>query len=302
MSFPEGFQAEFTYSEAQGLGPQSGITRRDPSCVIRVGDSYHVWYTKTDRCASGYDATVWHASSPDGHEWTERDEALPRGTVGSWDEHSVFTPNILVAAGMYYLFYTAVPEPFTNDDGGPAGTPTAIGVAVSESPDGPWTRHDAKPVLTTGRPGAFDSHRVDDSCLLVRGGKYWMYYKGRELGLTPGETKMGLAVADAPTGPYVKHELNPIVSCGHEVLVWPHGSGVASLAAIGPPSLWWAADGIRFEMVCEVADRPSAPGAFRPDAFDAPAHGVGIAWGLCQHQSAGQWPCLRRFDCNLSAE
>ena len=63
----------------------------------------------------GYDSTIWYATSPDVHTWTEKGESLVRGPVGNWDEQSVFTPSILVAKGRYYLFFTAVPKPFSND-------------------------------------------------------------------------------------------------------------------------------------------------------------------------------------------
>lgn len=296
------FHTTFSYSPAHGLGPKAGVTRRDPSCIIKADDLYFVWYSKALGEASGYDATVWYATSPDGTTWTERGEAVARGDEGEWDEHSVFTPGILVVEDQYYLFHTGVPEPFTNDDGGPKGTPTAIGLAIADSPEGPWTKFADDPVLRPGSVGQFDSHRVDDSSLLVRDGKCWLYYKGRELGLSPAETKMGVAIADSPTGPYVKSDANPVISCGHEVLVWPHREGVATLVSQGPPSVWYSPDGISFSMMSEVADRPSAPGAYRPDAFTDPELGRGITWGLCQHSEQGVWPFLRRFDCDLRAE
>ena len=117
-------------SPAKNLGPEKGVMRRDPSDIIKVDNLYYVWYTKGSK-HSGYDATIWYATSPDGHIWNEKGEALPRGPEGCWDEQSVFTPNILVADGKYWLFYTAVPKPFFNS--GPKITKTAIGIAVSDS-------------------------------------------------------------------------------------------------------------------------------------------------------------------------
>ena len=108
IAAPHEKPVEISFSPAAGIGPQKGIMRRDPSDIIRVGRVYYVWYSK-GKVAHGYDATVWYATSPDGHTWTEKAEALARGPRGSWDEQSVFTPNILVAKGKYRLFYTAVP-------------------------------------------------------------------------------------------------------------------------------------------------------------------------------------------------
>jgi beta-xylosidase len=190
----------FRYSEA--IPFEEGVTRRDPSPVIRIEETYYVWYSRTCDSADGYSASIWYATSADGRKWKEEGEALPKGERGSFDEHAVFTPTILVDEGTYYLFYTAVPEPFNNDDGGSNGTRTAIGVATADSPRGPWLRFEGNPVLyPSDDPEAFDSMRVDDTCFIVRGGEYWMYYKGRQMNQTSGETKMGVAIAKAPTGP-----------------------------------------------------------------------------------------------------
>jgi len=290
----------FTYSEA--IPYEEGVTRRDPSPVIRVDGLYYVWYSRTCESVDGYSASVWYATSPDGMTWQERGEALSKGARGAFDEHAVFTPTILVAAGTYYLFYTAVPEPFTNDSGGPNGTRTAIGVASAESPEGPWIRFEGNPVLRpSDDPAMFDSMRVDDTCFVVRNGQYWMYYKGRQMRRTPGETKMGLAIAGTPTGPYVKHSANPVLDSGHEVCVWPHGQGVGCLVcSVGPQgnSLQYADDGVHFRKIADTVP-PKAPGPFRADAFvDGP--GPGVTWGISMDYGPGR-PYLVRFECDLGS-
>jgi hypothetical protein len=81
----------------------------------------------------------------------------------------------------------------------PDTTKGAVGVAVADSPDGPWTKHDGNPILEcSDDPDAFDSLRVDDVCIVAHEEDYWMYYKGREWDEFPGDTKMGLARAGAP--------------------------------------------------------------------------------------------------------
>jgi len=289
------FRTKFTYRNI--LGPTKGITRRDPSDVIRAGELYYVWYSKTPNGPSGYDATIWYATSPDGVTWTEKGEALPRGGAGAWDEASVFTPGILVVDKRHYLFYTAIPK-----NSNLAGTPTAIGIAESDSPDGPWKRIDANPILRPSKdPTQFDSFRVDDACVLIREGKIWMYYKGRQQGRSPAQTKMGIAIADKPTGPYVRCPANPVIRAGHEVLVWPHGKGVAALISQGPPSVWYSEDGIRFTMKAPTRDRPHAPGAWRPEAFIDGAFGSGITWGISHKGgSKASPPWLVRYDCDLT--
>ncbi len=301
MSIDDELQSDFTCRPA--IPYEEGVTRRDPSPVIRVGDLYHVWYSKSITDSSGYAATVWWATSPDGLKWTERGRAIGKGPDDAWDAHGVFTPTILVAEGRYWLYYTAVPKPFTNrgPDGEP--TPTAIGVASADRPEGPWTKFKGNPVLRPGPDGDFDSCRVDDACFIVRDGEYRMYYKGRERRKTPGQTKMGLATAESPTGPFTRRPDNPLIDSGHEVCVWPHGDGVAALVApTGPQgaTTQYSPDGIRFQRVADVSP-PHAPGPYREDDYRDVDFGPGIRWGLCIHNDPS-WPSLDRFDCDLTAQ
>jgi hypothetical protein len=148
-------------------------------------------------------------------------------------------------------------------------------------------------------PARFDSFRVDDACLLVRDGRYWMYFKGRRQGRSPAETQMGVAIAEKPIGPYVRSQANPVITSGHEVLCWPHGWGVASMVtAAGPEknTIQFALDGLRFAPRGGIVNAPHAPGAYRPEAFKDHAFGTGIRWGI-DHAAAGGDLYLRRFDC-----
>ncbi len=207
---------------------------------------------------------------------------------------------MLVAEGRYWLFYTAVPEPFYNS--GPNITKTAIGIAVADSPAGPFKRIDANPVLTaTEDPDLFDSMRVDDACLIVRDGKYWLYYKGRQWNNTPGNTKMGLAIADKPRGPYKRVSDEPLIPGGHEVVVWSYGEGVvAMINRVGPKNvrntLQYAADGIHFSKLCDLPRTPHAAGPYRPEAFTDSGEGRMIQWGLQISGKRGGLPFLTRFD------
>jgi hypothetical protein len=308
---PEEYAVEVHYSPAVGLGPESGVMRRDPSDIIRtrkisydfervrIVDTYYCWYTKS-HVSHGYDATIWYATSTDGRVWEEKGEALPRGPEGGWDAQSVFTPNILVAEDRYWLFYTGVPKPFNNK--GNKVTKSAIGIAVAESPDGPWAKLSTNPALRcSGRVLDFDSMRVDDACLIVRDGKYWLYYKGRRWDRTPAQTKMGVAIADKPEGPYVKCAANPVIDGGHEVLVWPLGTGVAAMVNIGPKgigrTLQYAPDGLTFSKMQGLAEVPHAPGAYRPQAFRDKGKGRMIDWGIHIGRKKGSLPFLERFDC-----
>ena len=109
----------FSFQDSSGVGRQPGICRRDPSDVIRVGDTWYVWYTRVAAGAplypSGYSGTIWYATSTNaGRTWAERALAVGKGAAPAFDAHAVFTPNILVKDGRYYLYYTAVATGFRN--------------------------------------------------------------------------------------------------------------------------------------------------------------------------------------------
>ncbi len=313
---PELKQPAFRFSEASGLGHEQGVCRRDPSDVIQVEQTYYLWYTRVDERSnpalypSGYAGEVWFATSRDGRAWQEQGKALGPGPTGAFDSHGVFTPNVLARDGNYYLFYSAVRPTPGRDDGffenNATSDFTAIGLAVSDSPMGPFVRASPNPVLeTSGSANRFDSYRVDDACLIVRDGKYWLYYKGRSRAdgrNGPRRTRMGVAIAERPDGPYVKYGANPVLGSGHEVLVWPHRAGVAALVSdTGPQArtVQHAPDGVRFRKVGELPEAfPRAPGAFRPDAFDNTKFGRGFLWGISMRN--GPDPYLVRYDVNLA--
>ena len=310
---PMNYKTSFTYQAAVGIGRELGVCRRDPSDVIRVGEAWYVWYTKVVKAVvkagkhgypSGYQGSVFFAVSTDaGRTWAEKGEAAPTGEAGAFDCTGTFTPNILVWKGKYWLYYTAVGPDFDN---GPYAdrNRTSIGLCVADKPDGPWKKVSDKPVFATTRdPKKFDSYRVDDTCFLVRDGKIWMYYKGRQWQRTPGQTKMGLALADRSEGPFQRvNDGEPVQDSGHEVLVWPLGKGVMSMVSNTGPNrmtVQYAADGVRFQIVGLLPKLyPKAPGVFRPDLTAPKAIGKGVTWGIGMATYGGD-PYLQRYEIKL---
>ncbi|MCM4155779.1 family 43 glycosylhydrolase [Gramella sp. AN32] len=284
----------------KGIGKENDVMRRDPSDIIKVGDLFYVWYSK-GKISSGYDATIWYATSLDGKNWEEQGMALGKGKPETWEENSVFTPNILVAEGKYWLFYTGVSKDYKKK---PYSPDSKIGIAVSTSPNGPWKRISGNPVLkNSNNREEFDSHLVDDACLIVREGRYLLYYKGRQLGKSARETKMGVAIADHPQGPYVKHEENPVIPGNHEVLVWPQGKGVAAMiGTVGPEhitnTIRYADDGIHFTKIYDLENSPTAGGAYRPEAFTQSGTGEMPEWGVKigkPNRQKGELPFIQGF-------
>ena len=279
----------FTYQEITGIGLDSLYNRRDNSDVIKVDDTYYVWYSRMDSpITAGYWATIWYATSKDeGYTWQEQGMALGLGDKGQFDSHSVFTPNILAFEGKYYLYYTAVkPTPgnadnkFENDN---TTDITAIGLAVSDNPDGPFKRVENNPVLEISTaPEDFDSYRVDDVSMLVKDHEIWLYYKGRSIvdgAKGPSLTEMNVAIADQPEGPFIKHK-GSLLDRSHEVLIWNKNNGVASLASISK-TINYAADGLNFSVTQDsLVKIPVAPGLYRPDLENGNEGTETPGWGI----------------------
>jgi hypothetical protein len=281
---------DFLYDSLPGIGYERGCTRRDPSDVIKVGDTWYVYYTKIYGRSPGYWGTIWYATSKnEGYSWKEQGEILGLGKKDRFDAQATFTPNILVANGKYYLFYTGVKPTPGNEKGefeNNATTDiTAIGVAISDSPGGPFNRIDEEPILKVSvEPEKFDSYRVDDASLLYRNGLYWLYYKGRSrLNKTegPAHTQMGVAFSRYPQGPFTKFD-KPILPQSHEVMIWQEGYGIAALASLSG-TLEYAPDGIDFtsnKLALAIKQFPRAPGAYRPDLTGPKRTGEGLHWGI----------------------
>ncbi len=330
------FFSAFRYSALSGIGKELGVTRRDPSKVIKVGDAYYVWYTRRQtgttwrgiayasesQPAWDWDmADIWYATSSDGFRWTERGCAVRRGEKGNFDDRSVFTPDILIHDNKYYLYYQVISGVWKHR------TPHQIGMAWSDSPAGPWTKLD-KPVLRPGRRGEFlgddddanamasfgdwDSHKLHDPYVLKYRGQIWLYYKGVQYGRTYRHDLgigWGVAIADEPCGPFIKSSLNPVTNSGHETFLYPFREGIVAITSHEGPeknTVQFAADGLNFEVVGKVSAPPVAAGPFAPDAFASNGDGHGVTWGLAhiQHDNDGPLPngFLVRFDCNLSRD
>ncbi len=304
---------------------EPGMVRRDPSAVIMVDDLYHVWYSKSTGTSMGFGSgdlnaktfpwdycAIWHATSRNGWHWEEHGLAVDRGEPGSYDDRSVFTPEILAHAGNYYLVYQVVQSPYLRR------SKEHISLAIADSPAGPWTKVPG-PIVTTSddgewggdadnrflvkKKGSFDSHKVHDPCLMYYRDQFYLYYKGEPMGeemfFGGRETKWGIAIADRPEGPYVKSEYNPVTNSGHEVCVWHYNGGIAALLTTDGPeknTLQWAPDGINFEIQAVIKGAPHANGLFRtPDHDKGPLEG--LRWGLC-HIVDDQSGYMQRFEIN----
>ena len=262
-------------------------------------------------------AEIWYATSEDGFHWVEQGVAAKRGPRDAHDGRSVFTPRCLDDGRQDSI--SIIRRSITPIG---RGRETRLGCLGRTSPDGPWQRAEA-PVLAPGaagewlgeddsdevrRYGAWDSHKVHDPFILVRDGKYWLYYKGQPMGWTTKYSRgigWGVAIAETPEGPFVKSPLNPVTNSGHETCLFPYGEGLLAICGHDGPekdTLQYAADGLNFELVSHVTLPPLAAGPFAPDSYSDTKEGQGIIWGL-SHIATEEMKhgnsYIVRFDCNL---
>ncbi len=316
---------DFDESHIQGLSPEEGIHRRDPSSVILVDGVYYVYYTKSWGPHVGFgsgdlDAKVfpwdlseiWCASSPDGQVWTERGVAVTRGEAGRYDDRSVFTPEILQYGGRFSLVYQTVAHPYLNRSF------ENIAIASCDTPEGLFQKSEAPILCPTGdgiwdgeednrfsvtKKGGFDSHKVHDPLLFHYRDQFYLYYKGEPMGeelyMGGRETKWGVAIADQIEGPYIRSEYNPVTNSGHETCLWQYQGGMAAFLrtdGVEKNTFQFAEDGINFEIKAVIKGGPEASGPYRPtEPITDPLDGMN--WGL-SHNVDGDWGYLVRFDRN----
>ena len=217
---------------------------------------------------------------------------------------SVATPGILKWKGMFYLYYQAFMEA-----SGKQGDYCPVAVSWADSPDGPWTSAN-KIVIHNGAEGEWDQFSIHDPCPLVHDGKIYLYYKSAFN--RPGNVWIchGLAIANAPLGPFNKHPLNPVVNSGHETTVFPFKKGAACIVLRDGQehfTIQYAEDWVNFEVAAITELLPTAAGPFVPDAFTDTKDGRGITWGISHFtNAASDWgrnhTVLTRFDCDLSQD
>ena len=315
---------EYEVEDLKGdLAYEEGIVRRDPSAIILYNENYYVWYSRSTGPSQGFGGNIkeekvfpwdrcdlWYATSKDGITWQEKGPAVLRGQPGSYDDRSVFTTEIMEYEGTYYLSYQTVKSPYN------VRVKNQIGLAWSDSPDGPWEKS-KEAILSPAdngiwegteqnrfkveKKGDFDSHKVHDPCIIPYKGKFYLYYKGEQMGeeITFGgrQIRHEVAIADHPKGPYVKSPFNPISNSGHEICVWPYNGGVALLITTDGPeknTVQWAPDGINFEIRAVIKGAPHAIGLNRSAENEKEPTEI-LRWGLTHEYKNKDYQYIRRF-------
>jgi len=152
---------------------------------------------------------------------------LPERGAQYWDGRMTHNPRIHFHGGRYFLFHIGTTHPFpdlapgetlvlTDPRVAVARSNKRIGVAVSDSVFGPWTRFD-EPVLKP-RPGSFDNFLVSNHSPVFRedGSILMMYkargYKSKAEDYANDEMTIGIAEAASAFGPFRALTSEPLFS------------------------------------------------------------------------------------------
>lgn len=251
----------------------------DPSNILYVNGKYYLWYTQHLNGLSFdhyVDCKIMCRTSKDGYNWTNAQDALLPSEDG-WDCCGVLTANVVMHEGRYYMFYTGVGVEFAEG----RTTKRCCGIAVSNSPDGLFSRIGTVPILQWGEDGSWDDEAVDDVSAIYWNGRWMLYYKGSTLADQDADhTLLGLACADEITGPYIKVESNPLIR-GHAFSIWSYKDGLCLLTGLkhnkdegsiyagnwddseGVQYLYYSDNGIYFEPCASFNNRAS--GIYTPE-------------------------------------
>ncbi|OWW23313.1 sucrase [Zobellia sp. OII3] len=149
-----------------------------------------------------------------------KDVTLPDRGAEFWDGSTTHNPTVHKFNGKYYLYYmgNTGDKKIVSTPGKPKinwvhRNNQRIGVAVADSPNGPWKRFD-KPVLDISpNDDALDALMTSNpSVCQMPDGKILMVYKavGKKDPLPGGGPVVHMvAIADSPTGPFKKYP-NPV--------------------------------------------------------------------------------------------
>ena len=172
--------------------------------VFKNGQTYYLYYhgipEDKDRWGPGSYrlglATAQHPLGP----WTKYGDApvVDVGPEGSWESACVACADVLKEGeNTYYMWYWG--------SSSAEGVRPGIGLATSNSPVGPWTKHESNPIINdVGYLGA----------VVKVSGEYYMYVEHPIGDSSPDQGPFRLLTADRPEGPWQWHNGEPILPAG----------------------------------------------------------------------------------------
>ncbi|MEU5892247.1 family 43 glycosylhydrolase [Streptomyces sp. NPDC047461] len=152
----DGKKRTWTVSAAIMKSPVLPGLNADPN-VVRFGDTFYI-YPTTDGF-EGWSGTQFKAySSKDLVHWTDHGVILDLGPDVSWADSRAWAPAMEERNGKYYFYFCADAN---------------IGVAVSDSPTGPFKDALGKPLL---KAGAYTGQMIDPAVFTDDDGTSYLYW------------------------------------------------------------------------------------------------------------------------------
>ncbi|GAA1681101.1 hypothetical protein GCM10009830_30290 [Glycomyces endophyticus] len=135
----------------------------DPN-IVRFGDTYYL-YPTTDGFA-GWSGTQFRAfSSKDLVHWTDHGVILDVAADVSWADNSAWAPGIAEKNGKYYFYFSAG---LASGD-----TRKHLGVAVADSPVGPFRDALGRPLVAAG---SYSGQMIDPAVFTDTNGQSYLYW------------------------------------------------------------------------------------------------------------------------------
>ena len=221
-STPPDFKIEFGKVSPKSIFRNDSLSIWGGSLVKGEDNLYHMYYARWPKklgWAWVTDSEIAHAvsESPFG-PYEFKDVALGRTIKADWDGWCTHNPTVYKFDGKYYLYYMG-----NTGDGVVTSIPgkeklnwnhrnnQRIGVAVANSPNGPWKRLN-KPVLDISTDSlAHDELMTSNPAICQRpDGSYLMVYKavGKKFPAPNGGPVVHMvATSDSPLGPFKKYDV-----------------------------------------------------------------------------------------------
>ncbi len=220
---------DLTYEISLGKVPETAIFKDGDndewsvwgaSMVKDENNLYHIFYSRWPKKLGWswvVDSEIAHATSTSPYgPWEFQDIALPRRGKEYWDGWCTHNPTIQKIDGKYYLYYMG-----NTGDGEVLCKPDEreklnwqhrnnqrIGVAVADSPNGPWTRFDKPLIDVSPEDDAYDCLMTSNpSVCQMADGKMLFVYKGvsKRFPLPSGGPVVHMAaIGETPIGPITK--------------------------------------------------------------------------------------------------
>ncbi|MGP3982397.1 family 43 glycosylhydrolase [Streptomyces sp. KR80] len=157
------FRITAPWAPKTNKGPVIPGLYADPH-IVNFNGRYYL-YPTTDGYAS-WSGTYFKAfSSTDLVNWTDHGVVLDHGPDVSWADNSAWAPAIAAKNGRYYFYFS----------GGAASGNTAkqLGVAVADSPTGPFRDALGRPLI---RSGQFPGQAIDPMVFTDDDGRSYLYW------------------------------------------------------------------------------------------------------------------------------